>query len=79
MEKYKKHTITKNLKNQHQHQMINLNCPMDRILYQIFTIILSIFYNNTEKILINHQYGYMSIKLKIGLHLKLKIDTVLNF
>ena len=28
---------------------------------------------------INHQYKYMSLKLKIGSHLKLKMDTVLNF
>ena len=27
----------------HQHGMINLNYPMDHILYQIFRIILSIF------------------------------------
>ena len=26
----------------------------------------------------NHQHKYMSIKLKIGLHLKLKKDIVLN-
>ena len=31
---------------------------------------------NTEKILINHQYRYMEIKLKIGLHLKLKMDSL---
>ena len=30
-------------KNLHQHGMINLNYQMDRILYQIFEIILSIF------------------------------------
>ena len=28
---------------QHQHGMINLNCLMNQILYQIFEIILSIF------------------------------------
>ena len=27
-----------------------------------------------KKMLINHQYGYMLIKLKTGLHLKLKMD-----
>ena len=44
MEKHKKvHTITINLKYQHQHGMINLNYQMDLILYQIFKIILSIF------------------------------------
>ena len=47
--------------------------------WKIFKIILSIFKKNMEKILINHQYKYMEIKLKIGLHLKLKRDIVLNF
>ena len=32
-----------NLKNLHQHGMINLNYEMDRIAHQIFKIILSIF------------------------------------
>ena len=52
----KAHTITINLKYLHQHRMINLNCLMDRILYQIFKIILNIFLKSMEKILINHQY-----------------------
>ena len=39
----KTHAITINLKYLHQHGMINLNYQMDRILYQIFKIILSIF------------------------------------
>ena len=34
---------------------------------------------NMEKILLNHQYRYMLIKLKIGLHLKLKMVIALNF
>ena len=34
---------------------------------------------NMEEILISHQYKYMQIKLKIGLHLKLKMGIVLNF
>ena len=34
---------------------------------------------NMGKILISHQYKYMKTKLKIGLHLKLKMDIVLNF
>ena len=55
----KAHTITINLKYLHQHGMINLNCQMDRILYQIFKIILNIFKKNMEKILISHQYKYM--------------------
>ena len=29
--------------------------------------------------ILNHQYRYMLIKLKIGLHLKLKMDMLLNF
>ena len=37
------HTITINLKNLHQHGMINLNYQMDRILYHKFKIIFSIF------------------------------------
>ena len=39
----KAHTITINLKYQHQHGMINLNCLVDDILYQIFKIIFSMF------------------------------------
>ena len=39
----KSHTITINLRYQHQHGMINLNYQMDLIQYQIFKIILSIF------------------------------------
>ena len=39
----KAHTITINSRYQLQHGMINLNYQMDRILYQIFKIILSIF------------------------------------
>ena len=74
----KAHAITINLKYQHQHGMINLNCLMDCMLYQIFKIILSLFKKN-RKLLKNHQYKYMSIKSKIGLHLKLKKDIALNF
>ena len=47
--KIQKTPITRiNLKYLHQHGMINLNYQMDRILYQIFKIILSIFKNNTH-------------------------------
>ena len=66
----KAHTITINLKYLHQHAMKNLNDQMDRILYQKFKIILSIFKKSIEKILINHQYKYMEIKLKVGSYLK---------
>ena len=55
----KAHTITINLKYPHQHGMINLNYQMDRILYQIFKVILSMFLKNIGKILINHQNKYM--------------------
>ena len=42
--KHKKtHTITINSKYQLQYGMINLNYQMDRILYQIFKIILNMF------------------------------------
>ena len=34
---------------------------------------------NMGKILINHQYKYMWTKFKIVLHLKLKMDIVLNY
>ena len=39
----KAHTIIINLKYQHQHGMINLHYLMNRILYQIFKIILNTF------------------------------------
>ena len=59
--------------------MINLNNQVDHILYQIFKSILSMFLKITEKILIKHQYKYLKTKLKIGIHLKLKMDMALNF
>ena len=37
----KTHTITKNLKYQHQHGMMNLNYQTDLILYQIYKIVLN--------------------------------------
>ena len=39
----KSSTRTTNLKYLHQHEMINLNCLMDCILYQVFRIILNTF------------------------------------
>ena len=39
----KTHTKIINLKYQLQHGMMNFNCQMDHILYQIFKTILSIF------------------------------------
>ena len=38
-----KHTTTINLKYQLQHGMMNLNYPIEHVLYQIFKTILSIF------------------------------------
>ena len=55
----KTHIIIINSKHQLQHGMINSNCLMDRSLYQIFRIILSVFLKSMEKILIIHQYRYM--------------------
>ena len=75
----KAHTITINLRHQHLQGMMNLNYHMDLILYQIFKNISNIFKKSMVKILIIHQYKYMLIKLKMGLHLKLKKDIVLNF
>ena len=39
----------------------------------------SIFLKNLVKVLMIHQSKSMYIKLKIGLHLKLKMDIILNF
>ena len=41
--KIKVHTITINLKYPHPHGIINLNCLMDHITYQIFKITLNPF------------------------------------
>ena len=38
-----------------QHGVMNLNYQMDRIQYQIFKIILSIFLKNIVKVLMTHQ------------------------
>ena len=73
------HTIIINLKYLLPHGMMNLSHLMDLILYQIFKIILNIFQKNIKKISINHQYKYILIKLKIGSHLKFKMDMLLNF
>ena len=62
-----------------QHGVISLNYQMDHTEYLIFKIILSIFLKNIVKVLITHQSKYMLIKLKVGLHLKLKMDIILNF
>ena len=44
-----------------------------------FKIILSIVLKNIRKMLIIHQLKYMQIKLKIELHLELKMDIILSF
>ena len=38
---------------------LNLNCLMNRILHQIFKIILKTFHKSMEKILITRQHRYM--------------------
>ena len=40
-------------------RMMNLNYQMDRILYQIFKIILNTFRKYMGKIMMDHQYKYM--------------------
>ena len=45
----------------------------------ISDIQVSIFLKNLVKVLMTHQSKSMYIKLKIGLHLKLKMDIILNF
>ena len=75
MEKQKTHTIT-----------INLKCLLtwnDKFEFpdgsysvsdiQDYFLKRVSFKRGMEKILINHQYKYMQIKLKIALHLKLKM------
>ena len=65
------HPITINLKYQLEHGKISLNCLMDPILYQIFKRHGENMDKRSVKIYIN--------KIEIELHLKLKMDTVLNF
>ena len=52
---------------------------MDHILYQIFKIILSIFKKKHRENTDNPSIRIYINKLKIELHSKLKMDTVLNF
>ena len=70
-----------NIKSSYNNNKFKLSAPTwnDKFLYQIFRIISSIFQKSMEKILINHQYKYMCIKLRIELYLKLKMGIVLNF
>ena len=72
MEKHKAYIRIINLKYLLQHGVMNLNYLMDHNQYQIFKIILSI-------LLTIHQKKQMLIKLKIELHLKLKMDFIWNF
>ena len=77
--KWNAHTITINLKYQHQHRMINLNYEMDHILYQIFRIILSIFLKknrvNTDnpliRIYVNQIKNRITFKIKNGYNVEL--------
>ena len=75
---YKAYIITKNLKHQIQHGMINLNYQMGHILYQIFKIILSLFQKNNEKIddpsirlYVNKIENRITFKIKTGYYLEL--------
>ena len=75
----KTHVRITNFKYLLQHGGMNLNYQMDHIQYQIFKTILSIFLKHIVKMLITHQSKHMQIKMKIGLHLRLKKDIILNF
>ena len=72
----KKSYKSRNLENQFQHGMINLNYLIDYSLYQIFKIILNIFKKNMKHLLIILQVKYIEIKLKKDLHTKLRIDIL---
>ena len=61
-----------------QHGVMNFNYQTDHIQYQIFKIILSIFLRNSENV-DNPSIRIYVKKLKIELHLKLKMDIILNF
>ena len=78
----------KNIKNSYNNNKFKISAhtwndkfelPDGSYSVSVFKIILNTFQKNMEKILMNHQYKYMSIKLKTGLHLKLKMGIALNF
>ena len=79
MEKQKTHTVTISLKYQLQHGIINLNCLMNHILYQIFKIILNIFKkkhgqnidNPSVRIYVNKIENRITFKVKNGCSLEL--------
>ena len=52
---------------------------MDHILYQMFKIILSIFKKKHEEDIDKPSVQIHVNKIKIGLHLKLKMGIALNF
>ena len=56
---WKAHTKKKNLKYKLKLGMIDLKYQVDYILYQIFKIILSIFWKNVMKRLITRRQEYM--------------------
>ena len=67
-----------NLKYQLQRGMINLNCLMDHILYQIFKTILIIFKKNNEntnnssiRIYLNKFENRITFKIKTKYYLEL--------
>ena len=74
----KSSSITISLKYLLQHGVMNFNYQTDHIQYQIFKIILSIFLRNSENV-DNPSIRIYVKKLKIELHLKLKMDIILNF
>ena len=59
--------------------MINLNYQTDRILYQVFNIILNRFKKKRNGKNDNPSVKYMEIKLRIELHLKLKHNITSSF
>ena len=75
---WKAHTKMTNLKYQLQRGMINLNCLMDHILYQIFKTILIIFKKNNEntnnssiRIYLNKFENRITFKIKTKYYLEL--------
>ena len=68
-----------NLKYLRQHGTINLNCLMDRILYQIFKIILNTFLKKHGEDIEEPSVQIYVNKIENRIHLKLKMGIVLNF
>ena len=66
--------------------MMNLNCQMDHILYQIFNIFLSIFlkkhgeniHNPSVRIYINKTENWITFVIKTGYYLELSIPETMK-